>query len=305
MTKPTQNIEIILGNYLEAFNASIPKSLHTSAEVQAKRVEYNKRKDNPLNQWFYTANTPLYGMDGKTAIHLFGGKEAFLKLYAPHIDAVYDQIVNGKNNVYTLPPEDAQLARTDLVGSGALKQFDLKSLIQKKDNDEWGYYVINPAQPNKLKGERRAHAELVHGQGDAFYATMEMLVKAGIIQTNVYLLNSQFVKKSCAEKGQIVGRGAGLNGMISNSIFLGGARSLGSHDAFLGVRSSSGERSEPSSVECPQGAPENKAVPSAPSALQEVRRETMEEILSLSLDYVPTIIQKDYLDHIRQKITEK
>ncbi len=238
MTEPTQLIEIIEGNYLDAFRKSVPETLHTSAEVQAKRVESEKIKDNSLNRWFYTANTPLYGMDGKTAIHFFGGREAFLRLYAPSIETVYTQIVDGRNNVYALPPEGVQWAKGEGLSSGALKSFELKSLIKTKDDDEYGYYTINTAKPDKLNDERRAHAELVHSAGEGFYAIMDMLKRAGISQTNVYLLLPRFIQKSSAEKGQIVGRGARLVDVRYYSGFDGGACGINDRNAFLGVRSS-------------------------------------------------------------------
>ncbi|MBI4980030.1 hypothetical protein HZC30_00565 [Candidatus Woesearchaeota archaeon] len=262
MSEPTPLIEIIEGNYLDAFKASVPETLLTSAEVQAKRVEFGKRGDTSLNRWLYTANTPLYGMAGKTAIHFLGGREAFLKLYSPHIDDVYAQIVNGRNNGYALPSEDAQWVKAGM-DPRALQQFDLKSLIEEKDDNEWGHYTINTAKPDKIKGERRAHAELVYGESDAFYAVMEMLNQKGIAQTNVYLLLPKFVQKSCAEKAQIVGRGAWLDDVSNYSNFVGDARDLGSHFAFLGVRRRASV-SEPV-VECPKGvAPENAVVSETP-----------------------------------------
>ncbi len=144
----------------------------------------------------------------------------------------------------------------------------MKNLIDIKANDEWGYYTINTAKPDELKGEKRAHAELVHGAGDEFYATMDMLARKGLSQTNVYLLIPKFVEKSCAEKTQIVGRGARLDVLGSGSNFDGGARNLDYRNAFLGVRREvvaealppqSHERSDSSD------APKNEEVHEAPS----------------------------------------
>ncbi len=236
--------ETFKGNYLQALTELMPETLHVSADIQAERAEIGKRYNyspQGVGQWFnnmyYTADVPLYEFDGETAVHFFGGRYALLKLYVPNITAVYNQIVGGANKAYVLPPEDAQWVRGKGVNSKALKHFDLNDLIEINENDELGYYIINPAKPDKLTPERKAHAQLIHGKDDAFYATMEMLDRHFIFETKVYLPVPKQVKKLCMADGQLVGLGAAIGSLSGKSSFYGGVPDILNYDGtFLGVR---------------------------------------------------------------------
>ena len=139
---PPRNIsvplEVIKGNYLTAIQAAVPETIQTSAELQKARVEFNNKGEIDLNEGFYTANVSLYGIEEGKPFLLFGGREAFLRLYIPTIEIVYKQIVEDGN--YTLPDVDKAWALGEGISSGALKRFDLAELIETRVFFECGNF---------------------------------------------------------------------------------------------------------------------------------------------------------------------
>ena len=201
------HLEIITGNYLEAIKAAVPETIQTSAELQKARIEFNNRGDTSINNLFYTANVPLYGVENGKPFFLFGGREAFLRLYVPNIEEVCRQI-SSSEKVYTLPDTDKAWAMKEGISSSALKRFDLAELIETKYDDKYGYFTIYTKNAALLGGAKRELAELIHGQGNDYFNTFKMLAECAISKTRVFLLNSDYVNSIA--RNNLVGRASKL-----------------------------------------------------------------------------------------------
>jgi len=236
-TLPASNthgpLELIEGNYFEAIQAAIPETIQTSAELQKARVECNARKDASLNNIaFYTANVSLYGIENKKPFLLFGGREAFLHLYAPHVEEVYRQLTAQHN--YVLPSSDIAWALNEGIHSGALHRFDLAELIETKHDKEYGYFTMNTSKVVRCTRAKRELAELIHGQGNDYFNTFKMFKEKGIFETKVWLLNPDYV--SSAAGNNLVGRASRLYSFSGLSSFYAGYHDVGYRYSLRGVR---------------------------------------------------------------------
>jgi len=203
--KPFFPLEIISGNFLEAVQAAVPETIQTAAELQKARVELNNA--SLYNTIFGTANVPLYGVENGKPFFLFGGREAFLRLYVPNIEEVCRQI-SSSEKVYTLPDTDKAWAMKEGISSSALKRFDLAELIETKYDDKYGYFTIYTKNAALLGGAKRELAELIHGQGNDYFNTFKMLAECAISKTRVFLLNSDYVNSIA--RNNLVGRASKL-----------------------------------------------------------------------------------------------
>jgi len=195
------SLERIKGNYFEAIKSAVPETIQTSAELQKARVEnshnYHSSGDefelaySLIDLTYFTANVPLYGVEKGKPFLLFGGREAFLRLYVPHLDDVYNQINSRKN--YILPSADKAWALDEGISSGALNRFDLAELIEFKPHKAWGYFALKTQKSAQLKGAKRELAKLIHGQGNDYFDTLKMLAEKGISETKVLLLTPDYV----------------------------------------------------------------------------------------------------------------
>jgi hypothetical protein len=185
---------------------------------------YEIQKDRAVNQdlrvGFWTADFPMYVMDGKEAVLYMGRNKDNL---------VFDNITEAtkqlreKNNYFINDRKNID----SVINSDTTLKVVLSDLKLKGDDSEWKYFEINTASKtddkknnyDSLNSAQRALAERVHGKGQAFVKTMEMLNDAGITITKVYILNPEYVKKNVLENGAIA-RGGFLDSFVSNSNFL-------------------------------------------------------------------------------------
>jgi len=209
-------LEIINGSYLTAIQAAIPETIQTSEELQKARVEFNNWGDDSLNKLgFYTANVPLYGVENGKPFLLFGEREAFLRLYIPHIEEVCEQILSS-NKWYTLPDADRAWALDEGIRSGALKRFDLAELIDRLE-DEGDCFVIDTKKCAQLSGAKRELVELIHGQGNDYFECMKTLAEKGISDTKVWLFTPNYI--SSLAENKLVGRASWLYDCFNDSYF--------------------------------------------------------------------------------------
>ncbi len=228
--------EVIRGNYLTAVQAAIPETIQTAAEVQKDRVELTAQGDTSLNNvGLWTANVPLYGLlDGGPSL-LLGSRVAFMRLYVPHIQEVYSQILTTANHVYTLPREDDEWASIEGLSSGALIGFNLREIFDEKNDNQYNYFSFNPGKASELYGPKRQLLELINGTGDDFLRVMEMLSENGVTESRVYGLNPDFV--TSFRNVRLVGRASWLYYFCSDSYFGANGRDVSDYGRLRGVRS--------------------------------------------------------------------
>ena len=226
------HLEIITGKYLEAIKAAVPETIQTSAELQKARIEFNNRGDTSINNLFYTANVPLYGVENGKPFLLFGEREAFLRLYVPNIEEVHAQINNCFN--YIFPPADKAWALGEGISSGALTRFDLAELIETKQDNEFSYFTIDTNKADKLSRAKRELAELIHGQGNDYFDTFKLLSEQKISSTKIWLLNPDYVS-SLANKN-LIGRASWLDIFGGSSNFSADVRYINYVIRVRGVR---------------------------------------------------------------------
>ncbi len=187
---PQKGLEIISGTYFTSIDAAVPETIQTAAEIQKARVELNAQDNTSLNnRGFFTANVALYGVEDRKPFLLFGGREAFLKLYAPQIEAMYREIrFISESEVYTLPPAEKAWALNKGIRSGALERFDLEELVRVEDNGKMrNHFCIDTAHVHQLRKSQRKLAELIHGSGEDYLKAMEMLARKFHPETRVCL----------------------------------------------------------------------------------------------------------------------
>jgi len=219
-------LENIVGSLKNALS-----QVDTSTVLHAHEIVKERRDNvNLRNQWFWTADFPMYRMEDGEAVLYFAPREHNYLL--KNIDDAIAQIKATGN--YKLKPEDID-AVVKSAESGItlkVKLFDLK--LQKHD-DEFSYFEIDTKNYRKLNKSQRALAERVHGAGKEFSASMKMLNKAGIGKTKIYVLNPEYVKENTTDGA--IGRASWLGSFGNDSIFRASSRNIDSNYGCLrGVR---------------------------------------------------------------------
>lgn len=256
------DLEIIAGNYKDAFHQAVPGTvLHVDELMNRRRTEQNPELQRQLqHKGFYTPDGELYFLKGKTPYHAITREPENLVLH--HIDDAFEQLVQGDGN-YRPPAREVQRvlrAKNTLVTN-------LTKLHLVEDNSNYCHFDVPTEGYDTLNREQRRLAERVYGQGKDFIANMEMLKKAGINAARVFVPNPAYVQKNAA-KGAI-GLASWLNSFYNYSIFNANNRDVLNHYRVFGVRAS--EASQSSVEEVPQGAVALKSTLAAPTVEDVIR----------------------------------
>ncbi len=192
-----------------------------------------ERRTNPelRNQWFYTADSSLYTVEKEGGIDeafLYLGREPTNPIFN-NIGEATQQLVKTRN--YIPSSEDVGA----VVKAESTLRVKLSGLGLQKSNDEVYYFEIQTDNYDKLNPEQRRVAKRVYGQGNDFIENMEMLNKAAIRKTRVYVLNPEYVKNNVPQDGAIA-RASGLYGFVLGSRFFADGRDVDFHLGLRGVR---------------------------------------------------------------------
>ena len=257
----------IPGNLKTAYTAAVPGTLRHVDELMTER-----RTDNSLGSlWFYTADGELYFMDnGKPKLAMT--READ-NLVLRNIGDAFTQLTSNGN----YRPNQTEAERA--IKASTTEVFDLSELKLKKNDDEFSSMEVSTVKYDKLNSEQRRLAERVYGKGDDFVLNMKMLEQAGIDTTRVYVLNPNYVKVHA--KDSPIGRASWLGDLDYDSLFNASGRSINYDGRVRGVRRE---------VAAEGDAPKN-AVPSAP---QEIKLATFDEVRAYSAQYVPDVVRKQF-----------
>ncbi|MBI2661905.1 hypothetical protein HYX11_00405 [Candidatus Woesearchaeota archaeon] len=279
-------LENLTGNLLHAYKQSVKgKNRHVDQLMTERRTNKELR-----TQWFYTADGEVYSVDNGTPT-LRITREATNPVFnhlEDDVDNSYEQLVT-KGNYQVLPADfEAVKSAVDTV------TIDLTQLTLQGDYKEWRYVSIPTKKPSvtnksydKLNTEERKLAKRIYGQGTDFVENMQMLEDAGITETRIYVLNPQYVQEH-AKKNAVV-RASWLYDFYDYSSFNADDRSIDIDGRLRGVRREVSEGD----------VAKNGQVPSAPSAPQEIKYPTVEDILSTARQYVPECAWDNFQTDVR------
>ena len=194
-----------------------------------------------------------YTVDGelytvKKRKHLWAITREPQNLILQNIDEAYRQL-NRQGDYFP----DANAAQSSLDHEDTVV-VDLKGLKLVKDNDQYGHFVVYPKAVKKLNSEQKRAAQRIYGPDEEnFDLNMKMFAEAGKTPS-VFVLMPDYVQGTLKESDKKFLMRASWLGMFHiNSNFLADVRDVKIHSALRGVR----------------------------------KKPTMEEILAVSLLYVP------------------
>ncbi len=243
-TESQRTLETITGD-LRAYAQLVPGTfLHADQLTTERRTNTELR-----NRWYYTADGPLYSLEGANQTPtLFLTRESdnlVLRHLNDKVNSSYEQLKDTKN--YRPGAGEARQS----MGAKDTLQIDLTKLRLRGDDTEWRYLEIDTQKYKKLKVEERKLAERYFGQDTSFTANMRMLKEAGIDATKIFVLNPEYVQRE-AQTGP-VGRASWLYGFNYISILVAYGRGVSSGSRVRGVRREASV-SEPVEGVRPQGA---------------------------------------------------
>jgi len=94
-----------------------------------------------------------------------------------------------------IPNKEDIKSVVDSVESENTLKIKLSELGLERHDDDNSFFKINTRDYDSLNKTQRTFAERVYGQGDDFKKNMEMLNKADIPTTKIYVLNPEYVKE--------------------------------------------------------------------------------------------------------------
>ena len=216
------------GSLAELVPQFVPGTCLTSAELTTER-----RTNNELRkQGFSTANFALYCFEKHKIILYFGGKEN-----NPIFNNLEDACKQLNESGNYLP----SLEEIELAKKNALKlEYDDLALHIILSDIPFVYFSINTKNHKSLNKTQRVFAEAVYGKADDFAQNMKMFANAGILSTNINVLNP-FYLISNAMKNPIV-RACWLNYFNTRSNFYADDHDVYVRYALRGVASTIGKK---------------------------------------------------------------
>ncbi|MEK6809820.1 MAG: hypothetical protein AABY40_04040 [Nanoarchaeota archaeon] len=221
------SLEIITGSLKGAYQQLQPGTMLHVDQLMNERRENNELR----GRGFYTADGEVYFLDGATSkIPTLAITREAHNPVLQNIDDAVEQLTQ-KNN-YSVLAQDAEQA----LAAPETVLIALPSLRLSGDNAEWRYLAIGttPSKYGKLNEEERKLAERVYGQGADFVKNMEMLDRAKIAETRIYVLNPGYVREHAVEGA--VGRASWLGEFDSVSSFDASDRDVNDRGSVCGVR---------------------------------------------------------------------
>ncbi len=270
-------LENIAGRLIDTYSQFQPETIQHSYEIQNDRRLSKCSKNN----WFWTADFPMYKAEGKEPVLYMADRSD--NLIFQNIEEAIKQI-RASNNYK--PTEQGIKAVLLAVEKGNAEKFALSDLKLKKHDDEFSYFEINTAKPEKLNDAQVRFAKRVHGRTDSdFSANMKMLKDAGIDTTRIYFLNPKYVLEQLKDdKDKAIARASWLINFGSNSDFIAVVRLVDIVNGCLrGVR------------KVAEGDIAKNLVPQE----KQIILHTLDQILIASKKYVPEIARKQYEEEIR------
>ena len=218
-------LDSVVGNLQSAYTQITPGTMQTAAALQVERHTDRSMR----NQWFYTADGPLYYIgegrelkpDGKVMLALTQEKD---NLVFRHLD---DKVKEANSFVQLIDTGNYFPKKEEAVASITAPEtvvIDLAQVRLKGENEEYQYFEIgtSPEDYDKLNGEERKLASAYHGSmaqkecsnGDNksdFEITMKGLREHGIYNTRIFVVTPGYVQKHTSNEKPVLARASWLD----------------------------------------------------------------------------------------------
>ncbi len=280
MTPP--NLITVGGNLREGYMQLQPNTMLHVDELT------NERRTNPIDVdgtdlrtvSFYTPDGQLYSVrQGTPMLSMTRGD---VNPVLTRVDDAFTELTTTNGN-FQLTPEEAERA----LKSYSTIHVVLEQLRLKGDNAEWQYLVVPTKKEPGLRYEEEKLARRVFGD-DTFDLNMEMFREARINESRIYVLNRNYVRQHAGERS--LGRASWLSSFSGDSSFYAYDRNIYSSSRVRGVRRELIREAD---------AIEN-VVPSAP---EEIKTPTEEDIFEASRSYVSEYCQSSWAADLKKLFT--
>ena len=199
-------LETITGNLL-AYKKLEPGTFQHVYQLTTERSENHALKTGN----FYTADGNIYTVQKENVVWAITREPQNLVL--ENIDEAYRQLTSQGNY---FPNAEAAQSSVDHKDSVVV---DLKGLNLVKDNDDqYGYFVVDPKAVKKLNSEQRKAAQRIYGlDEDNFGLNMDLFAEAGK-NPCVLVLMPEYVQGTLRSNGkEFLGRASWLNSFYAPS----------------------------------------------------------------------------------------
>ncbi len=224
----TLDLIIARGNLKQALAQLDSATVLHSAEIMRERRTNEEVRRGFWTVGFWTADFPLYAVEGGEAVLYVGNRDN--NLVFKNFGEAFEQLMSTGN--YRPGLEEAE----KVMKAETTLKVAISDLKLAADNDEYGHFEIKTEQPLlNLNLTQKALVERVHSSGKDLSLNMQMLNNAGIKETRGYTLTSDYVKKHAKESP--FARVCWLSGFYDDSNFSALNRLFGGDiGALLGAR---------------------------------------------------------------------
>src|SRR3989344_8831996 len=234
----TKMLENVVGSLPEVYPLLEPRTMLSAAELMNERRTHPDEEtcDELSNYGFYTSNGIFYFVDNTTPKIVLTTERHNSILQ--HIGEAFIQLTQTHNYI----PDSAEF-QSALHAPDSLV-LDLNQMRLRESDDESSYLIISTVNYNRFNPVERRLVERIYGQGNDFVENMGMLKEAKINQTEIFVLNPDYVLKHAAKNP--IARASWLGDFGSDSRFSAGDRDIGDRDRVRGVRLASVSEQEAS-----------------------------------------------------------
>lgn len=181
----SNNVQTVTGTLESCVKQLIPGTIQSAEQITAQRVSDQSLR----NDCFWTSDLAVYRVEnGRVILYLCAGKD---NLLFKSIE-IACHAIKGMGAYFVLDRQDID----KLVNSENTLRIDTASLSLSRPERSYCYFSIDTRKPT-LVGAQRLLAQRVYGSDKAFDSAMQSFRSnsPGIVSTNIYVLNSDYVKR--------------------------------------------------------------------------------------------------------------
>ena len=193
-----RKLEVKIGQLAEIFPLFDDSTLQHALDINtARRTDASLR-----NQWFWTADFPMYRVEDGEAVLYFAPREH--NLIFRDIQNATSQLLGSQNYV---PPKEGIEEVVAASKTRVVLKVNLSNLRLKGNENEWRYFEVDTNNLDSLNPDERAFAEIVYGQDN-------------VGKTRIYVLNPDYVKTQLKGKeDSAIARASRLGRFVIGSRF--------------------------------------------------------------------------------------
>lgn len=220
-----RKLEVKTGPLANVFPLFDPSTIQHAYEIMTDRSTDASLR----NQWFWTADFPMYRVEGGEAVLYFAPREH--NLIFRDIQNATSQLLRANNYIPKKEGIDEVVAASN---TEAVLKVNLSNLRLQGNDGEWRYFEVDTGNLNSLNSDERAFAERVYRQNN-------------IGKTRIYVLNPDYVKNQLKGKeDSAIARASWLDWFDDGSRFIAYGRDVGgADDGLRGVLKESAEGAAP------------------------------------------------------------